>query len=96
MLASALNEQGGGASLRQAGKNSFPLTPFLFARLLGGVYPAYPALRDCAGPKFFSAGIYKKGGWAGLEKFIAITLSFTPLENHLFTLLLVFSFIIII
>jgi len=31
---SALNEQGGGASLRQAGKNSFPQTPFLFARPL--------------------------------------------------------------
>jgi len=48
------------------------------------------------GAQIFSAEIYKKGGWAGLEKFIAITLSFTPLENHLFTLLLVFSFIIII
>ena len=36
MLTSALNEQGGGASLRQAGKNSFPQTPFLFARLLSG------------------------------------------------------------
>jgi len=34
LLGSALNEQGGGASLRQAGKNSFPPTPFLFARLL--------------------------------------------------------------
>jgi len=36
LLTSALNEQGGGASLRQAGKNSFPQTPFLFARLLSG------------------------------------------------------------
>jgi len=36
LLGSALNEQGGGASLRQAGKNSFPPTSFLFARLLSG------------------------------------------------------------
>ena len=33
-LGSALNEQGGGASLRQAGKNSFPQTPFLSPRVL--------------------------------------------------------------
>jgi len=32
--ASALKTRGGGASLRLAGKNSFPPTPFLFARSL--------------------------------------------------------------
>jgi len=34
LLGSALSEQGGGASLRQAGKNSFPPTPFRLALAL--------------------------------------------------------------